>query len=305
VVSVSEPFTGHLVGLDLRERLPEARWLVDLGDPFSFLERTPTNNRALYRRLNAAVEREVFRRADAAAVTTVPTRDIYRKLFPESAAKVHVVPPLAPDLDALPPHPPVFSGDRVRLVYSGTLLRAIRSPEFLLRLFETLQRTRFAGRVELHFLGNVGDCRECFEPYRGWIGRGIFLHGKVSREHAVQAMREAAVLVNLGNDTSFQLPSKVLEYAALGKPVLNLSASGDDSSARFLTGYPAAQCWVEPRGPLDPAEAERRLDALLSAPPVDPARLRWLDAYRRERVADTYMRAIGGPSPDAARTGAA
>ena len=51
-------------------------------------------------------------------------------------------------------------------------------------------------------------------------------------------MAEADVLVNIGNRTSYQLPSKVVEYAAFGKPILNFLASPDDSSAVFLSKYP-------------------------------------------------------------------
>ncbi|MBV9773750.1 MAG: glycosyltransferase [Gemmatimonadetes bacterium] len=309
VVSVSDPFTDHLVGLALRRRLRRHRWVVDFGDPFSFLEHTPTNNHALYGRLNVRAERAVFREADAVAVTTGPTRDIYAGLFPEAAGRIHVVPPLAPALESVPPHPPVFAGaGRVRLVYPGTLLRAIRDPGFLLRLFEALQRTRFADAAELHLLGTVGDCGSFFEPYREWIGRKVFLHGRVVREYAVQAMREASVLVNLGNDTPYQLPSKILEYAALGKPVLNLVKSEDDSSARFLAAYPRAQSWVDSRGPLDPAEVERRLEALLATPVPGAGDLPWLEAHGPERIADEYMRLMTGRRSGAAHptlTGAA
>ncbi len=46
LVSVSHPFTAHLVGLAIKRRRPELRWLVDIGDPFSLLDEIPLNNSA-------------------------------------------------------------------------------------------------------------------------------------------------------------------------------------------------------------------------------------------------------------------
>jgi len=296
VVSVSHPFTCHLVGEAVHRRFPDLRWVMDVGDPFSFLERTPTNNHALYRSLNYRVERRVFRDAHAVAVTTEPTRRIYGELFPESGGKVRVVPPLLPELDRVPAFPPVFAeDDRIRLVFSGNLYRTIREPGFLLRIFAALRETPVGDRVQLHFFGNVRDCWSSFEPYREWIDRSIFLHGTVHREHALRAMRESAALVNLGNDTLYQLPSKVLEYVALAKPVLNLVTSERDSSAAFFRSYPAALTLVDRgSGPsVDEVERVVRLVQRTEAP--DAARLSgWLDEYRLGAVAAGYEALLAG-----------
>lgn len=303
LVSVSHPFTCHLVGEAVHRRFPELRWLMDVGDPFAFLERTPTNNHALYRSLNYRVERRVFRRADAAAVTTEATRRIYEELFPESAAKVRVVPPLLPDVDEASAHPPVFPrDDRIRLVFSGNLYRAIREPGFILRIFEALRETRLGDRVQLHFFGSVRDCWSSFEPYREWIDRSIFLHGTVNHDHALRAMQESAVLVNLGNDTLYQLPSKVLEYVALAKPVLNLVTSERDSSAAFFRSYPAALTLVDRGSGPDAAEVERVVQLLLRAEAPEPALLSgWLDEYRLEAVVAGYEELLAGRASAASR----
>ncbi len=57
----------------------------------------------------------------------------------------------------------------------------------------------------------------------------------------MEALDAATVFVNIGNATSYQLPSKVIEYACFGKPILNFSSSAQDSSAAFLSGYPLLQ----------------------------------------------------------------
>ena len=91
-MSVSPTFTAVAVGKALAARKPRSfRWLIDLGDPFSFADESPPNNFRLYRLLNLRFERSCFAEADSVSVTTPETRERYAALFPESAQKIAVV----------------------------------------------------------------------------------------------------------------------------------------------------------------------------------------------------------------------
>lgn len=242
LVTVSHPFTGHLVGARLRARHPRLPWVMDVGDPFAFIEGTPTNNPRLYGRLNYRVERGLLQAASAVAVTTDGTRARYAEVFPESAGKLAVIPPLL----SLPPAPPedarfleVRPG-RLPMVFVGALHPRLRTPERLLALFRALLETPLGPRLELHFVGPLNGCDAAFAPYAELMGERVFRHGAVPRADALAAMHQAAVLVNLGNRSGYQLPSKVVEYVATGRPVLNLPGAADDASVAFFAGYPAA-----------------------------------------------------------------
>jgi hypothetical protein len=80
-----------------------------------------------------------------------------------------------------------------------------------------------------------------FAPYQSLLGQVIFQHGTVTQAVAQAAQQAAQVLVNIGNLTTHQLPSKVVEYANTGLPVLNLAQVPDDSSAIFFKNYAAAR----------------------------------------------------------------
>lgn len=291
VISVSPTFTAALVGMALLSRLPRRpSWLLDLGDPFSFADEAPPNNYRLYRGLNHKVERRAFRQADVVTVTTEETRRLYTSAFPESSEKVHVIPPLAPRRLASNEQTP---DGAISFVYVGTLYRAIRNPDFLLALFRSLlERSRPA--LELHIYGDVQDCRGSFERYQQLLGRNVFVHGTVSRERAVQAMQQASVLVNIGNRTSYQLPSKLVDYAALGKPILNIASVPDDSSARFLATYPRllnvlADGDIPQEDQISRCEqfVEEALNQRLSAVPED-----WLRPYMIDSIARDYLALI-------------
>lgn len=288
LVTVSHPFSAHLVGAIVHGRMWRVPWLADVGDPFSFLVDTPTNNHTLYGALNRAAERGVLRRCTAAAVTVEGARAAYARHFPEAAAKLRVIPPrLAP---AEPDPAPLFPRDgALRLVFSGNLYARVRSPDFCLALFAAL-RERMGRRVELHFFGNVRQCRESFAPHRD----GVFVHGVVDRAHALRALRDADVVVNLGNRTEYQLPSKTVECVASGRPVLNLVAGRGDTSADFFDGYPGALTLVEePGGPL-PETVARAAAWLAGARPLAPAEVeRWIAPHRTPAVAAAYEALLG------------
>lgn len=289
IVSVSVPFTSHLVGYRLKAIRRNAHWIMDVGDPFSFDDGVPQNNLKLYRRLNRLVERKLFKAADAVAVTTELTRERYADLFPESAHKVRVIPPTCTvEISQHRSMQSVFpANDKIRLVFVGTLYREIRSPAFLLELFVQMLQTDLAERIELHFFGDVSDCADILLQYRSLLGSKIFLHGVVEHDRAVQAMSEAQILVNIGNATAYQLPSKIVEYVSLGKPILNLATVALDSSTDFLKQYPASLSLV--RGQVGSRKIQDLARFVESPPRVESTDLQaWLSGFKVEKVAAAY-----------------
>jgi len=138
--------------------------------------------------------------ADSISVTTSETRDRYAALFPESAGKIAMIPPLVdfPEIGG-PAAPP--RADRRRLVFLGRLYPSIRRPDYLLSLFASLAEEPGGERYELHFFGDSWQCEADFAPHKRMLGRNLFVHGPVPRERAIAEMRSADVLVNIGNDT--------------------------------------------------------------------------------------------------------
>lgn len=290
--SSSIPFTGHLVALGIKNKYPDLRWIVDIGDPFCFSDGVTVNNFALYGKLNIRYEKKVLLLADAVTVTTGATRERYGEIFPFAASKISIIPPLlsmAPAAGADAPR--AFPQDnKIRLVFLGTLYRAIRSPENLLRLFSKLLEEReLAERLELHFYGDIGSCQDCFEPYSDFMGRNIFIHGLVDRKVAAEAMKDADILVNIGNDTAYQLPSKVVEYLAAMKPILNFAKTDQDSSIVFFRHYDGIM-WIA--GDITICEQDR-FQAIVNfiryPQKVDVnAREQQLNIFRIDQIAKTY-----------------
>lgn len=234
LITVSLPFSGHVVGLRLKKKHPTLPWMADIGDPFSFMDSTPVNNTALWGGRNRAADAAVCAAATVLSVTTDGTRDEYARRFPRGADKIHVLPPLLslPEQATASPYAPGVK----HLVYMGTLYRHLRSPEPLLALLKALGTS--AGPLAWHFVGSENDAAACFTPYADLQGTLVHRHGLQPRAAAAAYLAHADVLVNIGNDTTYQLPSKVVEYLAMGKPIVNLVRDSSDSSARFFGPYP-------------------------------------------------------------------
>lgn len=301
LVTVSPTFTAVAVGRSLARGPGRTfHWMIDLGDPFSFAEEAPPNNFRLYRGLNARFERSCFAEADSISVTTPETRERYAALFPESAAKIAVIPPLveSPEVGGSAAQPP--GSGRRRLVFLGRLYPAIRRPDYLLSLFASLAEAPGGERYELHFFGDSWQCEADFAPYRRRLEKSLFVHGPVPRARAIAEMRSADVLVNIGNDTRYQLPSKIVEYAMTGRPILNIVPHSDDSSARFLAPYPARLTLAaRPGGPL-PEDVERLREFLeRPAEEIPQAALRaWLAPYTLPEISARYDALLSGsPRP--------
>jgi hypothetical protein len=318
LITVSYPFSSHIPGLWLKRRYPELPWLVDIGDPFALFGFP--NNQRLYRRLNLWAESAVVAAADRISVTNRGAREHYLANFRIDEDRIEVIDPILPDFpgaaaaamtddrppagEDFPARQPagthtfrVVGGDPLpplRLVYCGQLYRHIRNPQPLLRLLEALVRNdRLRRPIELHLYGGPGDCVDLFGPFEPLLGRHLFLHGSVSRGQALQAMQCSDVLVNLGNATPHQVPSKVVDYLGTGKPILNLITRVDDLSCDLLAGYPAALT-LDVAGEGLEQQADRVLGFLRQLPQKleGPAHAALVERFLPKTITAAYLASI-------------
>jgi hypothetical protein len=286
LVSVSHPFSGHVVGLHLKQQFPTLPWLADSGDPFSFFEEIPLNNVSLYSARNRRVEGQVVEMADILTVTVESCRAAYAAAFPAGKTKTVVIPPLvtsggiARSASPASPH---------NLVYVGTLYQRIRNPAYLMALLGAVPE------LTLDVYGDINDCADQFDALPADIATRVTLHGTVPATVAGEAMARAGTLVNIGNSTKYQLPSKVFEYIATGRPILNLVGGDWDTSLPFLKRYPSnLNLTMFPAGPSaeDVAGLRHWLDRVTNVQDASIEHL--LAGNRSPAVAKAYIDLISG-----------
>ncbi len=244
MVSSALPFTDHLVAAQLKRQHPTLRWVADTGDPFSFASGALPNNELLYRRLNRRAEEHVIARCDRCTVTAQQVLVEYQRQFPDHVDRFVLVPPVV-NPSSIPQGSTTSSArndGKIVLVYAGEFYEEIRPPGPMVGIFLQLLRERpdLADRLEFHIMGNATEfVRREFRPLEAFPGL-VTLHGLQDRSVVLRWLAQADVLINVGNTTAFQLPSKVVEYAATGKAVLNFYQQPGDSSREYFREYPLA-----------------------------------------------------------------
>lgn len=119
--------------------------------------------------------------------------------------------------------------EKVRLLYGGTLYRGIRNPKILLELYYKL-----SDKCEIVYLGkcDVEEDQKLLEE------SGIICKGFCSQEELKKEIAEADILINIGNLVRNQLGSKLIEYIATGKPILNIYQFKECPTLDVLKKYP-------------------------------------------------------------------
>lgn len=236
-ISTSHPFSGHLACLLAGLGGRRSNWIVDIGDPYSLQTEPAPYNRSIYQWLSTWVERRVLESANQVSVTTASTADMYRRHFRAVEGKISVIGPLLslPEVPAVRPE----ADGVIRVVFVGTLYRHLRSPVPALQHFEALSKAHPEQRCELHFYGVANDCADVLAEYAARMPGVVTVHGLVPRTQVTEAMAAADALLNIGNHSTVQLGSKVIEYIAMGRPIINFVSIEDDASLNVLRSHPS------------------------------------------------------------------
>jgi glycosyltransferase involved in cell wall biosynthesis len=252
LVTVGLPFSAHLVGLAAKQKYPQIRWLVDIGDPLNF-QPFPLNNPRFFSKKNERFETDVLAKADQISVTNAGLATIYATNFGIDISKIRVIPPIYSGELFTPWHGDTKgSGEnspclrvsvsnnnaknnpsRYKIGYFGSFFQNIREPKNFLEFLKKLSENQ-RNQLEIHFFGDI------FPEFMESIDAEPLIkrHGLLSRNTVLDAMHEMDFLLNFGNATDFQLPSKSVDYRLSGLPILNFCAIKKDTFANFMSDYP-------------------------------------------------------------------
>lgn len=125
--------------------------------------------------------------------------------------------------------------------FCGTLYPGMRTPDALLELFPALDKDLT--------LVMAGGGWESFAPQRvkaqAALGDRLKILGPIPHTEAAALERRAGVLISIGNTAVNQLPSKLFEVFAAGKPILHLAAGPKDAALPYLARWPLAFVWKD------------------------------------------------------------
>ncbi|MDY2827920.1 MAG: glycosyltransferase [Sodaliphilus sp.] len=125
----------------------------------------------------------------------------------------------------------VSTTDKKHIVYVGSIPAYIRNPQYFLDVFTSLKRTD----IDLTIIGS-STCEHLLNDYCARDKRIKRLQ-QVSHEEALRWMNNADILLNLGNNLTTMIPSKIFEYMSLGKPIISTAPIKDEPCIPYLSKY--------------------------------------------------------------------
>ncbi len=311
VLSSFPPVNTHLIAYRLKRRFA-VPWIADFRDP---LVEAPTrlvpNQTYRYGRWSEAVDRRiearVFHHADLIIANTDQVLARWQKRYPQYAAKLRLLWNGFDSADPITPLP-IPARPRRELVHVGGIFVS-RHPNALL---ESCHRLISNGRLDpatllIRLIGVLEPQairhRATFDDL---VSRGVLdATGKpVPRQEARRALCEADLLLLL-DVLDFgggqQLPSKVFEYAQIGRPILTFTVPGSPLEAILeRSGLPQVTLYPD-ASPERVDEAVLRFLALPSEPvPASDWLTKTFDARHRVETLAGWIRELS-PAPGSRR----
>jgi len=251
IVSVGLPFSAHWIAKHLKETDSNLHWHMDIQDPFSYSKEFWVNNFSKYEQKNIAAEKEAFALADSISVTNERAKEKYLELFSNYNNKLSVIPPMFTESVAgseahtsrrdssVDKYDMILDSEKVHLGYFGSFYEGVRSPMLFLRFLKYLheQDPLLFDRVQFHFVGQMDRVTYPMFDLFPEVRRYIVLHGFKNRAQTLDAMSQVDIFMNFGNTTDYHLPSKVVDYLYINKPVLNFTSTKRDSTQAFMDNY--------------------------------------------------------------------
>ena len=257
IVSFAQPWTDHLVAQRLHREtgLP---WVAHFSDPW--VDSPYMSAGAWARRTAAAQESAVIAEASRVVFVNRFMRDRVMAKYPADwMARARVVTQGFAPADAVPVPP---ASGVLRLVYTGRFYSGIRTPDRFLDALASIHRVRpLDGRLSVELVG--GDMAE-YERRVGDLRLGALVRftGRVDpmAARARAAGADALLIIDApSKGPSLFLPSKLVDYLPLRKPVLGLTPRpGPSADLLDALAYPVVD-------PLDVAAIAAAIERLVEA----------------------------------------
>lgn len=231
IVTSGPPHSLHLIGLGLKNKFSNLKWIADFRDPwteisyYKHLKLTKSSDKK-HRQLESAV----FKNADITLATSYTDAENFRK----AGANAFCITNGFDESDGSKKQKALkTTEDKFTLSYIG-VLEQLRNPENLWKALDELVRenVEFAKYFSLKFVGRIDD-KILYSIENSNLKNHILNLGYLSHGKAVEEMQNSEMLLitNFPNESSKGIiPGKIFEYLASGKQILSFGPDKADVS---------------------------------------------------------------------------
>lgn len=236
VVTSGPPHSLHLIGLNLKKKFTDLKWIADFRDPWteiSYYKHLKLTNKS--DKKHRQLESEVFKNADITLATSYTDAENFRK----NGANAVCITNGFDESDSAnnPTIKKISTETQFTLSYIG-VLEQLRNPENLWKALNDLVKTNsdFAEKFKLKFVGRIDD-KILQSIENSSLKNYIENLGYLSHDKAIDEMSDSSMLLitNFPNPSSKGIiPGKIFEYLATGKQIISFGPSEADVS-KILT----------------------------------------------------------------------
>ena len=237
LVTTGPPHSLHLIGLNLKKKLPNLKWIADFRDPwteisyYKHLKLTKIADKK-HRKL----ESEVFKNADITLATSYTDAENFRKKGANAFCitngfDVDASTTLSMTEENSKTLPLSNSTTKFTLSYIG-VLEQLRNPEILWETLNDLvqENADFKNDFQLKFVGRLDD-KILQKIESSALKSNLTNLGYQTHDVALKHMQDSTVLLmtNFPQESSKGIiPGKIFEYLATGKTILSFGPKDAD-----------------------------------------------------------------------------
>lgn len=241
VWSTGDPWSGLVITERLCRKL-RIPWIADFRDPWTLCRVRSRGRGPIVRALDRRFERRVLRGADAVLFQAIETERRYRKRFAELGLRTMTITNSFDEALLADPvmeggAPPTGPADGLRIGFFGRFREMSPAGPVIEALAEAGRRDpELAAAVHVHSFGPLNAEDGSRAEALGLEDR-FHAEEAVPLEQALSALRRFDVLLlSTHPDRDEIIPAKLLEYLAVGGPILSLSPNPEVARILEETG---------------------------------------------------------------------
>lgn len=209
LITIATPFPVHwgtAWALNTKNHVSKT-WIADCGDPYMGCI-TDSFRKVFYFKY---VEQWFCRKAD---YITIPVESGISGYYPAFHSKIRVI-PQGFEMKEIPEEEPSEKNGILQFAYAGAFIPGFRDPHPFLD---------YLSRVEMPFKFTVyTNTPNMLSGYDESLREKLSIRNYIPREELLRELKRNDFLVNFDNNTAMHTPSKLIDYAMVGRPILNIS----------------------------------------------------------------------------------
>lgn len=220
LITIAVPHPNHWGAAQVRKKKKGYKvWVADCGDPYMGC-RTDTFEKLFYFKY---IEKDWCRKCDYIAIPEESTKYAF---YDEFHPKIRII-PQGFNLDAV--IIPAYTKNPIpTFAYAGGLALHYRNPVPFLEFLSTLD-------IDFKFVMYTQSSIP--ESFRNKLGNKLVLLDYIPRSELLVVLSKMDFVVNFENNTSVQVPSKLIDYSIINRPVLSINSQlNSDLIMQFMYG---------------------------------------------------------------------